>query len=283
MKDPAQIQRELDAFDAHAMSFGPLPRYNSDGTVMAVGEPYPGSRVYVVWSGRATGLFYGWDNCHAMTWRFPGNAFVGCDSLEDAQEAFVRGPPKLTEVWRVPAPRFAQLSPRIYDGPVDQPTSAQRHDHPIEGGRGPDISNIVTQDNHPPPIDIPVEHDLTTDALQRWNTQADHSHYKHHPPSMDAVSGITYDTVSSGTIRTPGGWARNTAGTAATEEGIVAWAVIRGVRPGVYHSRAEADAAGGGAFGRKIVGFDRKTHAYVYFVQKYMKGMIGVGRAIQTD
>lgn len=44
----------------------------------------------------------------------------------------------------------------------------------------------------------------------------------------------------------------------------------------------EADAASGLTIGIKVVPFARKTDAYVYFVQKYMQGMVGRPRVVPT-
>ena len=116
-------------------------------------------------------------------------------------------------------------------------TGAQHGDAKVEGGRSPDISNIVAEVTPPPPIDIPVEHELTAEAVTRWNSQTDGNRRARGVPSLDTVFGITDDTVSWGTIRTPGPSTYRSTAQAVTENGVVAWVVIRGLQPGVYPSR----------------------------------------------
>ena len=53
-------QELLDALDATAKSLRPTPRYDSSNNVIPFGTPHRTSgEVFVVWHGRAIGLFYG--------------------------------------------------------------------------------------------------------------------------------------------------------------------------------------------------------------------------------
>ena len=66
------VRKMIEAFDVTAYSLGPTPVYDEDGKAIPVGPWHPGSRVYVVWSGRATGLFWGW---YVFLYALPPDAY----------------------------------------------------------------------------------------------------------------------------------------------------------------------------------------------------------------
>lgn len=52
----AEIIRD---WDATAVSLGEMPKYDAQGLIIPVGKK-EGRKIYVVWVGRAVGLFYNW-------------------------------------------------------------------------------------------------------------------------------------------------------------------------------------------------------------------------------
>lgn len=53
-------RRLLKECDGLALSLGITPVFNQHGLIIAIGKPEGKGRVYVVWIGRAIGLFYNW-------------------------------------------------------------------------------------------------------------------------------------------------------------------------------------------------------------------------------
>nr|VWO93930.1 NADPH oxidase isoform 2 [Ganoderma boninense] len=279
----------LDTLDATARSLGPTPRYDADGLVIPFGNAGREGKVYVVWHGRAIGLFYGMRLANAMVFSFEGAAYVGCRNLQSAQEAFRRGPTFLRAVWTLPRPRAALPTPGVARPDISEGNyKAEDLAYDQHATFGGDLSDIRAQLNTPPSIPIVQDRAANERAKRIWESmveQGDATFFvatsQHGPPSMSAVSGMTGDTATWGTVGTPpmSSWdttvwsGSTTAGRereVVHEDNVVAWAVIRGLL-----RRRDADIAAGYATGIKVVAFTHKTPAFVYFVQKYMKGLVG--------
>ncbi len=51
---------QIREWDRIAQALGPTPVYDDVGHIVPLGEPKQGKHIYVVWHGRAIGVFYNW-------------------------------------------------------------------------------------------------------------------------------------------------------------------------------------------------------------------------------
>ncbi|KAL7279946.1 hypothetical protein ACG7TL_006357 [Trametes sanguinea] len=128
--DPATVSD----WDELAASLGNTPQYDSDGQVVAIGKPEQfKQRYYVVWHGRAVGIFLNWGITQAMVYGFEGAAFKKYSSLDSARRAWAAGP--TGRGWQPPRPRpAARTSPvgttRPF-APISVSASASRQSSPV--------------------------------------------------------------------------------------------------------------------------------------------------------
>ncbi|KAL7283552.1 hypothetical protein ACG7TL_002986 [Trametes sanguinea] len=104
----------LRLWDSIAANLGPTPIYDEAGEIVPIGEHSEQGGVYVVWYGRAVGVFYSWGLCNILVNSFPGNAYKRFETLAEARRAWVDGPAWFTgNTWTPPAPRPAIPTPRL--------------------------------------------------------------------------------------------------------------------------------------------------------------------------
>ena len=58
----------------------------------------PRKKFYVVWEGRATGVFDSWEECRLQTENYPGAKFKSYNSQQEAVEAFRGNPAEQMEL-----------------------------------------------------------------------------------------------------------------------------------------------------------------------------------------
>lgn len=51
---------QIRHWDRVALELGPTPIYDDNGQIVPIGEPVKGKQIYVVWRGRAIGIFNNW-------------------------------------------------------------------------------------------------------------------------------------------------------------------------------------------------------------------------------
>lgn len=69
----------------------------------------PRKKFYVVWEGRATGVFDSWEECRLQTENYPGAKFKSYNSQQEAVEAFRGNPAEQMELLR----SIASYSPPV--------------------------------------------------------------------------------------------------------------------------------------------------------------------------
>ena len=67
-------------------------------------------KYYVVWEGRARGIFDSWEECKEQVDNFKGAKYKSFDSLEAATEAFRNAPDDYFDVMR----KIGEHSPTVY-------------------------------------------------------------------------------------------------------------------------------------------------------------------------
>ncbi|KAI9056788.1 hypothetical protein FKP32DRAFT_1615646 [Trametes sanguinea] len=159
-----------------ANSLAPTPRYDQYGQVVPLGKPEPVVRYYVVWVGRAVGIFMNWGIANAMTCGYPGAAHKKYETLEAAQLAWRQGPLGHLGEWHPPPPPALPSLPPT-------PSSAAR--------------SLTDPDDHlSDDSAIPSERqDNTTLGGPRPSSPT--------PSSISSISHLSELTISSGTLSTP--------------------------------------------------------------------------------
>ncbi|KAI9068211.1 hypothetical protein FKP32DRAFT_1562202 [Trametes sanguinea] len=117
----------LADWDALAKSLGDTPHLDENGLVVPLGkveEARP--RYYVVWHGRAVGIFLNWGLTHAMVNGFKGAVYKKYQTLEGAQAGWHQGPGCWRDSWTPPSPRRAIPTPTPYPGPNRSPRQEQQ-------------------------------------------------------------------------------------------------------------------------------------------------------------
>lgn len=75
-------------------------------------------KYYVVWNGRAPGIYYSWEECARQVVGFKGARYKAFDTIEEALDAFLKGPPpsgrKLHQTTK-PVPKL----PGLLENPQD--------------------------------------------------------------------------------------------------------------------------------------------------------------------
>ncbi|KAI0710972.1 hypothetical protein C8Q76DRAFT_694929 [Earliella scabrosa] len=128
-------QERIRDWDEIAESLGLTPVHNRDtGEIVALGRPEGTAAIfYVVWEGRAVGIFCNWGLANAMVNSFPGAAYKKFKTLEAARLAWAQGPRPDTP-WHPPRPRAARRTPghaassgsgAVSGGETDRPVSAR--------------------------------------------------------------------------------------------------------------------------------------------------------------
>ncbi|EIW58986.1 uncharacterized protein TRAVEDRAFT_48118 [Trametes versicolor FP-101664 SS1] len=117
-------------WDTFAASLGKTPRYDKQGQVIPIGKTEENRpRYYVVWHGRAIGIFCNWGLTHSMVTGFSGACHKKFITLEDARNGWLEGPiSRVMGDWRPPHPRDALPTP-----PRPAPRAQNsNHTHPDE-------------------------------------------------------------------------------------------------------------------------------------------------------
>lgn len=125
-------------WDTNAVSLGLTPKVDSNGKLVPIGVPENPSlpdhkkRIYVVWVGRALGLYHNWyvlllpakltvihtvNFCRGLVSTlvcgFSGNAFKAYVGLENARAAWETGPPGSKRLWTPPRPGPSKSTPGL--------------------------------------------------------------------------------------------------------------------------------------------------------------------------
>ncbi|KAI9069584.1 hypothetical protein FKP32DRAFT_1671250 [Trametes sanguinea] len=93
---------QIATWEALAEVMQPSPRFDEDGQLVPLGKPEADVSYYVVWSGRAVGIFMNWGLANAMTCGYTGAAHKKYKTLEDARLAWAQGPTGPIEEYHPP-------------------------------------------------------------------------------------------------------------------------------------------------------------------------------------
>lgn len=131
--------------------------YDESGRIIPIGEPKQGKHVYVVWYGRALGIFNNWcvscilgahrltyfllrGACGAMVNGFPGALYEGFRTLRQAEQAWLNGPswgfpggawtPPALPRTALPTPGYVYAPDSNVRSPPPAPSSAQAQASP---------------------------------------------------------------------------------------------------------------------------------------------------------
>ncbi|KAI0735944.1 hypothetical protein C8Q76DRAFT_792431 [Earliella scabrosa] len=207
------VSAELIAdWDTLAASLGITPKYDQNGQVVPIGQR-EGLRmaVYVVWVGRAIGLFNNWGLASAMTTAFPGASQKRYGSLEEARRGWEQGPVAMQGPWHPPRPRPAVPTPGF------QPPARPPSPPPPESNLSvsPAVATAAPVVVHMPhPLDVDSDDDVYWDSDPAPPPPASPgppSPTSPMSPTLSSVSSITTSsipslttgTLSDGTINTP--------------------------------------------------------------------------------
>ncbi|KAL7285416.1 hypothetical protein ACG7TL_000512 [Trametes sanguinea] len=207
------LNRETIAdWEEVAASLGDTPKFDEEGQVIPIGKPEEFKpRYYVVWRGRAVGIFLNWGLAQAMTAEVEGALFKKYSTLADARRGWEQGPQA----------RRTQLSfnPGTPRSPANEEGSASRDGSPVRESWRFEVNNrpaIVRVQM--PGIPAPTSHaaapddDDGDDDAKYWAHVPDFAEDAPPPsPSLSAISSIssltatsiTTGTVSPRTVRTP--------------------------------------------------------------------------------
>uniref|UniRef100_A0AAD7X445 Uncharacterized protein n=1 Tax=Trametes cubensis TaxID=1111947 RepID=A0AAD7X445_9APHY len=119
----------LRDFDDVAASVGITPRLDKLGQPIPIGQKERKGEVYVVWTGRAVGLFY---NCHK---KYP--------DYEAAVAGWFEGPLRHAGTWKPPAPR-----PPIFNSPLRRDGRATHSPSSACDDRLPPEIRLTTTEPH---------------------------------------------------------------------------------------------------------------------------------------
>ena len=97
---PAEVTRLVAAQAAEPLRGLPLAECRAFWIDWMPGERAERSRsrrrrraaFFTVWTGRQIGVCYGWSECMPWVANYPGAAFKGYETLQEAESAFARGP-----------------------------------------------------------------------------------------------------------------------------------------------------------------------------------------------
>ncbi|KAH9846590.1 hypothetical protein C2E23DRAFT_863884 [Lenzites betulinus] len=101
-------------WDTLAASIGKTPKLDQEGEIVSIGATGPKGKTYVVWVGRAVGLFKNWGLTSAMVTAFPGAIYKSFKTCEEARAAWYEGPTKHLPGWKPPPPRSARPTPQSH-------------------------------------------------------------------------------------------------------------------------------------------------------------------------
>ncbi|KAH9855409.1 hypothetical protein C2E23DRAFT_882795 [Lenzites betulinus] len=187
-------------WDAIAACIGPTPRLDEHGHIVPIGKTERKVRYYVVWSGRAVGIFMNWGLVSAMTSGYKGATYKKYTTLEDARVGWEEGPTLWKGKWHPPAPRPPMAAPGAHD-PVMPAYTPSRDQSPVR-----DPSSYKYQS--PPDriqISLPQGEAESPPTDEEYDGDAD----PHCPPSPSLSSApflsgsLTPGTLSPWTVRTP--------------------------------------------------------------------------------
>ncbi|KAI0323654.1 hypothetical protein GY45DRAFT_1217293, partial [Cubamyces sp. BRFM 1775] len=196
--------------DNVAVSLGITPRLDKLGRSIPVGKKEGKGHVYVVWTGRAIGLFHNWGLTQSMVCGFSGANFKKYDNYESAVEAWFEGPPRLEGNWKVPNPR-----PPILTSPLRR---EEKSPHPTpstyDGRLPPEVKLAATEEDDnswqlyhdtrdsvsiPSPQSSPTPR---TNAHAASDLSNDSPHM-HSVRSFEFSPMLTAGTISPRTVHTP--------------------------------------------------------------------------------
>ncbi|KAI0716931.1 hypothetical protein C8Q76DRAFT_795174 [Earliella scabrosa] len=105
-------EERIRDWDEIAESLGLTPVHDPDtGEIVSLGRPEGAAAdFYVVWEGRAVGIFCNWGLANAMVNSFPGAAYKKFKTLQAARLAWAQGP-RPDAPWQPPRPRAARRTP----------------------------------------------------------------------------------------------------------------------------------------------------------------------------
>ncbi|KAH9885132.1 hypothetical protein C8Q73DRAFT_660296, partial [Cubamyces lactineus] len=214
--------------DNVAVSLGITPRLDKLGRPIPVGKKEGKGHVYVVWTGRAIGLFYNWGLTQCMVCGFSGANFKKYDNYELAVEAWFEGPPRLKGNWKVPNPRPPILTsplqkekksphptPSTYDGrlPPEVKLSATEDDDDGDYDYGSAAFDAAEEDDNSWQLYHDAPGSVSTPSPQssptpRTNPRAasdlsNDSPYIHSVRSFEFSPMLTAGTISPRTVQTP--------------------------------------------------------------------------------
>ncbi|KAF7799448.1 hypothetical protein EIP86_010683 [Pleurotus ostreatoroseus] len=263
-----------------------VPR-GADMSIMPHGDPRTqrGSRVYVVWNGYTTGLFYCWDDAGLSVTGFSGARFQRFPTLQDARIAFWVGADAVGHRRRsVSRSQPSQDIPPRTPVPTGQPQ--RTHNSAIVSSTTPSSpprrSTSAASDRQPsrrserqrvsaadlPPVRIYPRIPSCYDDLD-WTQLSMVSETGTRPsspsPSPSVVSSFSSPVADPWqvppSLRDAYNAARNTR---------LTWIVVRGRCPGVYREAFDAFSALGPSLRAKIVSASSYDEGCRIFTRLYM-------------
>ncbi|OJT12472.1 hypothetical protein TRAPUB_10980 [Trametes pubescens] len=194
--------------DEYAAALGPTPYFDEFGNVVPIGKPEGKVRYYVVWVGRAIGIYMNWGIVSTLTCEYSGATFKKYTTLKDARLGWEQGPVSWNGKWEPPRePREACKSCKsVAAPPVDVPTMPayvpSRDQSPV---RDPSSYKFHTSPQRIP-ISLPREEaePPSSDEELYW---AEDDPFVPPSPSLSSASfisgSLTPGTLSPGSVRTP--------------------------------------------------------------------------------
>ncbi|OSC99712.1 hypothetical protein PYCCODRAFT_1470022 [Trametes coccinea BRFM310] len=293
--------RTIKEYDELAAAIGDTPKYNNNGEVIAVGAAHERGKVYVVWVGRVIGLFNNWGLASAMTNSFPGYILKGCTDLNEAREAWLKGPSALP-TWRapqrprppIPTPQESACAVSNDDGPSDsRPAVLVVPSTPLTLRMPPaalEESTALSDEADGPPPSIkaaprtprmprikgqpsgakPIPRALTADVAPSPSTPSSPSRARDScaiPMTLISTALSSRDGRESPELSYEQAQAR---------KGELVFVVVRGDRPGIYFDRTTALNHAGTRPGMKVVALKSLARASWYFTQQCMKNRVGI-------
>ncbi|KAI9061402.1 hypothetical protein FKP32DRAFT_1576053 [Trametes sanguinea] len=196
----------LADWDALAKSLGDTPHLDEHGLVVPLGkveESRP--RYYVVWHGRAVGIFLNWGLAHAMVNGFKGAVYKKYRTLEGAQAGWRQGPRCWRDSWTPPSPRRAIPTPTQYAGRAVQSRGmVQVHLSPVSvQGPPSDDEDQYWSDLSPDLLDD-ARHSIPPPSPSASSSDEEDGLPSRSPsPSVMTATSVSSGTLSPRTIRTP--------------------------------------------------------------------------------
>ncbi|KAI9062817.1 hypothetical protein FKP32DRAFT_1676737 [Trametes sanguinea] len=201
----------IQTWENIALSLAPTPRYDKHGQVIPLGKPEPVVRYYVVWVGRAVGIFMNWGIANAMTCGFPGASHKKYETLEAAQLAWRQGPLGHLGEWLPPLPPAVPSLPRAPSPTASSLTDLDdRHSDgsssdPPSGAESPPGGQQFGAYHATQYVKVAIPRDLKREISSEREGDtalADPRPSSPTPSSISSISRLSELTISTGTLST---------------------------------------------------------------------------------